>query len=80
MGLMPLLDLLVDEDVDYIFSKESRSNWLERLRERPLRVKQAQPGSTGEIRTLRRPLSWRILESAAAMLEKGAKRLRSWAT
>lgn len=47
--LMPYLDQIVDEDVDYIMSREGRYNWFENLDRRPLRLKAGGRGETGHI-------------------------------
>jgi len=37
--IIPYLDLIVEEDVDYIFSREGRNHWFSNLIARPIRLK-----------------------------------------
>ena len=50
VGLIPLLDLIEDEDVEYLFSRNGRYDWYDNLAEHPIRVKAAKPGQDGQIR------------------------------
>jgi len=47
--LLPYLDLIHDEDVDYIMSREGRYNWYEHLQTRPIRLKSGATGSGGKV-------------------------------
>lgn len=58
IAIMPFLDKIVDEDVNYIFSKDAKFNWFDNLKTRPLKVK------GGEIRENK---------SKAVKLEKNSK-------
>lgn len=48
--LIPFLDLLNDEDVDYIMSRQGRYLWFENLKKHPIRVKLNSSGSSGCIK------------------------------
>ena len=52
VGLIPLLDLIEEQDVEYLFSRNGRYDWYENLAEHPIRVKGAKPGEDGQIRYL----------------------------
>jgi len=52
MGLIPLLGLIDEQDVEYLFSRDGRFAWYENLAEHPIRVKAAKPGKDGQIRYL----------------------------
>jgi glycosyltransferase involved in cell wall biosynthesis len=39
VAIIPFLDKIGDEDVDYIFSKEGRLAWFDNLQERPVKIK-----------------------------------------
>jgi len=45
--LLPYLNLIKDEDVDYMFSKEHRYTWFENLEKRPLHTKSGKDGING---------------------------------
>jgi hypothetical protein len=46
-GLLPFLQLLEDEDVDYIMSHDFRYSWFENLATRPVRLKNQGAGRSG---------------------------------
>jgi glycosyltransferase involved in cell wall biosynthesis len=46
-ALMPFLDQLEDESVDYLFAKETRKTWFDNLGKRPLRVRGSEIGISG---------------------------------
>jgi glycosyltransferase involved in cell wall biosynthesis len=46
--IIPFLDLIVDEDVDYVMSREGRYTWFD-LSKRPLRLKSGETGQSGQI-------------------------------
>jgi glycosyltransferase involved in cell wall biosynthesis len=64
--VLPFLDLLDDEDVDYIMSRNGRYTWVEQLRKRPVRVKSSTAGQSGTIQEAPFPL--RILRRALRKL------------
>lgn len=43
--LLPFMDLLVDEDVEYVMSREGRKSWQANLERRPLRLKKEDGGN-----------------------------------
>jgi glycosyltransferase involved in cell wall biosynthesis len=47
--LIPYLNLINDEDIDYVFSHKGRYMWFENLANRPLRVKEGTIGHTGKV-------------------------------
>ena len=52
VGLIPLLELIEEQDVEYLFSRDGRYAWYENLAEHPIRVKAVKPGKDGQIRYL----------------------------
>ncbi len=44
--VIPFLDLLTDEDVDYIMSRRARYSWFEALEKRPIQIKSGDFGSS----------------------------------
>jgi glycosyltransferase involved in cell wall biosynthesis len=50
--LIPFLDQIVDDDVDYIMSRKGRHTWFNALAQRPLRVKGRGQGSAGSVEHL----------------------------
>ena len=46
--IIPYLDRINDDDVDYIMGKEGRYTWYERLSERPIQLKSGEIGTTGK--------------------------------
>jgi glycosyltransferase involved in cell wall biosynthesis len=75
IGLLPLLELLEPEDVEYIFSRESRTRWYESLAAHPLRVKGAAPGLDGTIEYLPRYRQEQRREKLASVARKVRSRL-----
>lgn len=68
--LLPFLDSLNDDDVDYIMGKEGRLTWFDNLQERPLRLKSGLVGSHGEsINPPPPPLVKRIIRRLKMMAE-----------
>jgi len=65
--VLPFLDLLNDEDVDYIMSRNGRYTWVEQLQKRPIRVKSLAVGQSGTIQEA--PFFLRILRRALRKLE-----------
>lgn len=55
IGLIPFLDQIEDADIDYIFSKTGRLAWVDKLPEKPIRVKNQMPGKTGQLDELLLP-------------------------
>lgn len=49
IGLIPFLDQIEESDVDYIFSRNGRYTWFEKLNERPIHVKDHPLGETGRL-------------------------------
>ena len=76
VGLVPLLDLLEEEDIEYVFSKEGRYVWYDHLADHPVRVKGEVAGESGVVHTLRQPTHIRLRQLAALLLEKTAARMR----
>jgi len=52
VGLIPLLDLIEEQEVEYLFSRDGRYAWYENLAGHPIAVKAAKPGKDGQIRYL----------------------------
>jgi glycosyltransferase involved in cell wall biosynthesis len=52
IGLIPLLDVLDEQDVEYLFSRNGRYTWYAKLHEHPIRVKSRQEGKDGQIHYL----------------------------
>ncbi len=48
-ALLPILDHLEPESVEYLFSKEGRSSWFENLPKRPLRLSGKEVGQVGSV-------------------------------
>jgi len=69
--ITPYLDLLTDEDVEYITGEEGRSVWFEQLKQRPLKLKTGEIGRTGVIVHSPEPC---FLKRIAAMLATRVKR------
>lgn len=44
-GIMPFLNQITDEDVDYIFGKETRYTWFDDLEKRPIHLKSGETGT-----------------------------------
>jgi glycosyltransferase involved in cell wall biosynthesis len=51
--LLPFIDLIVDDDVEYLMGPETRYTWFENLEVRPIRLKAGALGQTGSRVTLR---------------------------
>ena len=69
--LLPLLDRLEPETVEYLFAKESRDNWFEKLDQRPLRLKgmaQGESGSSVSVNPRKRSLITRIRNRMAMII------------
>ncbi len=49
IGIIPFLDQIEEADINYIFSKVGRLTWMEKLSERPIRIKNQLPGKTGRV-------------------------------
>lgn len=47
--ISPYLDLIMDEDVDYIQSTEAQNNWFDHISEHPIRLKSGSTGSGGYV-------------------------------
>lgn len=47
--ILPYLDFIQDEDVDYMMSREGRYNWYNHLQTRPIRLKSGVTGSGGKV-------------------------------
>jgi hypothetical protein len=48
-AIIPLLELINEEDVDYILSKENRYSWFQNLSDRPIKLKTSTIGEDGKI-------------------------------
>jgi hypothetical protein len=55
--LMPFLDLLEEESVEYLMSKEGRVKWFGEIETRPIRVKAGAAGTGGTTKQMRRKRS-----------------------
>ncbi|MDO1451021.1 glycosyltransferase family 2 protein [Rhodocytophaga aerolata] len=44
-AIIPFLDLIEDDDVEYILSKEGRYHWVDELQKRPIRLKSGMKGT-----------------------------------
>jgi glycosyltransferase involved in cell wall biosynthesis len=69
--LLPHLDLLLDEDVEYLFSKQGRETWYGNLPRRPLRIKGQEHGEGGHVlwtRPRKRGLVERVRHRLARMI------------
>lgn len=44
---MPFLDLINDEDVEYMMSRKGRYTWFNNLEKRPIKLKSGKDGITG---------------------------------
>jgi glycosyltransferase involved in cell wall biosynthesis len=76
IGLMPFLDMLEPEDVEYVFSKEARLTWYDALADRPLKVKGMLTGHTGSVSPMREALAKRLGPRLANILDKMGNALR----
>ena len=52
IGLIPIMDQIVEEDVEYILGKDGRGRWYEGLRDHPLRLRNGVHGEDGAIEYL----------------------------
>jgi len=48
-ALLPFIDLIEDESIDYILARDTRRTWFENLPTRPLRVRQGKSGIDGGV-------------------------------
>jgi glycosyltransferase involved in cell wall biosynthesis len=76
IALIPFLELLEPDDVEYIFSQEGRTDWYDRLAEHPLRVIGAAPGMDGTVEYLPRYERQRRREKLVSVAQKVRSRLR----
>ena len=76
IGLIPFLDRLDEDDVEYMFSRAGRQTWYETLTEHPIRLKTGAPGENGSIEFVAPYQSRERPGGMAAMLEKVQSRLR----
>ncbi len=53
IGLIPFLEMLDKEDLEYIFSKEGRDSWYEQLHQHPIRLRRRERGQDGHVRYLK---------------------------
>jgi glycosyltransferase involved in cell wall biosynthesis len=74
IGLIPLLPLLEDRDIEYLFSSKGRYNWYEHLHDHPVRVKNAVEGTSGEVQYMQIPRRWRFHNLA----DRALIRARKW--
>ena len=70
--ITPYLDLLEDQDVEYITGEQGRCVWLEQLKQRPLKLK---TGDEGRIGMIIHPPKAGFLKRIAVMLAARGKRL-----
>lgn len=47
IGIIPFLDQIKKNDIEYLFGKTNRLNWYENIHEKPIRVKESLPGHDG---------------------------------
>jgi glycosyltransferase involved in cell wall biosynthesis len=73
-AILPFLDQLEEESVDYLLAKETRKSWFENLPRRPLKIKDAQTGIGGTMQVFTKPpsLAFRIRYKLARMIEPAA--------
>ena len=74
IALVPFLDQIETEDVEYLFGKEARYDWYDRLKDRPIRVKMSPPGQSGNVESIR-PLPRR---HAGHFVASALERARRW--
>lgn len=66
--LIPYLDLIEEEDREYVMGPEGRYVWFEKLDTRPIRIKGLPPGQDGRRVALRRFLLHRAIAKAERLL------------
>ena len=76
IALIPFLDQIEVEDIEYLFGKDGRDTWFERLAERPIRTRTTLPGEDGALRTLRVAVRRRLRREVASWLQKASERIR----
>ena len=67
-GLIPILGMIDDSDVDYIMSSQGRYSWFENLDKHPLRVKGEQIGQTGTATLAKQTIFKRILRKLSRLI------------
>lgn len=75
IGLIPFLELIEREDVEYIFGPDGRTTWYERLSDHPLKVRGTAPGQDGRIEYLPRYRQEQRREKLKAVVRKVRGRL-----